>query len=221
MRKRRYTLDSSGHAERFLVNHTPWTEDDPFRGLPVPEVHNLVGTCKVNTSACPLNLRLVAKILPNAVFDKQKFAAITVRLSTPSCTVLLFTSGKMVLTGSKTYMDCLLAARHVCALLRRGFPGMRFKIGKLMIQNIVGNVDIRLASNEVLDLEGIHHTHDVECTYQRNMFPGLIFRPLNSRVVLLIFTSGKIVLTGAKCTQDLAEEWKSLWPRLMQYIKKT
>jgi Transcription factor TFIID (or TATA-binding protein, TBP) len=32
----------------------------------------------------------------------------------------------------------------------------------------------------------------------RQLFPGLIYRMLKPKVVLLIFVSGKIVLTGAK-----------------------
>lgn len=187
--------------------------------FPIPEIHNLVGTCKIQTTVAPLNLSLIAQCLPNAAFDKQKFAAITVRLSHPTCTVLLFTSGKMVLTGSKTFMDCRLAAKHVCALLRRAFPSLMFTISKVHIQNIVGNVDVHLNKDEYMDLDQINTENDVECTYQRNMFPGLIFRPINSRVVLLVFTSGKIVLTGAKYTKDLFDEWKILWPRLLRFIK--
>ena len=60
----------------------------------------------------------VSRVLPNTHFDKQKFAAITVRLHAPMCTVLLFTSGKLVLTGSKTFADCILACHRVLRLPR-------------------------------------------------------------------------------------------------------
>ena len=36
------------------------------------------------------------------------------------------------------------------------------------------------------------------CRYDPELFPGLIFRMDTPKVVLLIFASGKIVLTGAK-----------------------
>ena len=52
------------------------------------------------------------------VHDRQKFAAITLRIAEPMCTVLLFTSGKMVLTGARASysawwrrMRCKLAGR--------------------------------------------------------------------------------------------------------------
>ena len=35
------------------------------------------------------------------------------------------------------------------------------------------------------------------------MFPGLIFRMMVPKVVLLIFMSGKIVLTGAKTREEI------------------
>lgn len=34
----------------------------------------------------------------------------------------------------------------------------------------------------------------MECTYQRNMFPGLIYRGKDAPVVLLCFYSGKVVV---------------------------
>ena len=36
-------------------------------------------------------------------YDKAKFAAITIRLSSPECTTLLFSSGKLVVTGGRTW----------------------------------------------------------------------------------------------------------------------
>ena len=39
---------------------------------------------------------------------------------------------------------------------------------------------------------------DIVATLQ--LFPGLIYRMIKPKVVLLIFVSGKIVLTGAKVT---------------------
>jgi len=36
------------------------------------------------------------------------------------------------------------------------------------------------------------------CSYEPELFPGLIYRMVKPRIVLLIFVSGKVVLTG-KC----------------------
>lgn len=35
-----------------------------------------------------------------------------------------------------------------------------------------------------------------DCSYEPELFPGLIYRMVKPRIVLLIFVSGKVVLTG-------------------------
>lgn len=44
--------------------------------------------------------------------------------------------------------------------------------------------------------------------YEPELFPGLIYRMKQPKIVLLIFVSGKIVLTGAKVVSSLgARSW--------------
>jgi len=185
---------------------------------PHASVHNLVGTAMIQKKIKSLDLLSISRLLPNCNYDKQKFAAITIRIHYPACTVLLFTSGKMVLTGCRSYMQCVLAAHEVVRLLRHGVPGVFLRLRNVTIQNIVGNVDLKL-ENASMDLERFHLDHNIFSTYQKNMFPGLIFRPDNSPVVLLVFLSGKIVITGGKSTCDVNGGWELLWPIVRQYIK--
>ena len=70
-------------------------------------VHNVVGTARILLTPGPLDLELVNTLLPNSCFSKKKFAAITVRLDDPTCTILLFGSGKCVLTVCVRCMSCL------------------------------------------------------------------------------------------------------------------
>ena len=57
----------------------------------------------------------------------------------------------------------------------------------------------------------------------RNRFqsPYLVYRTRNCPVVLLIFLSGKVVITGAKSTKDVEDGWRSVWPIVKQYIVDT
>jgi transcription initiation factor TFIID TATA-box-binding protein len=219
MRKRKYTESVTVEAGISLTEDIDACTRARNQGdAPCAEVHNLVGTGKIYSSVLPLDLKHVSRVLPNTHFDKQKFAAITVRLHAPMCTVLLFTSGKLVLTGAKTFCECLYACSRVLQLLRNGFPGITFKLQETNIQNIVGNVDLRLCGSQRMDLETFHSDHSVYCTYQKNMFPGLIFRPLNSPVVMLLFASGKIVLTGAKSAAVMHKGWHDIWPLVTKYV---
>ena len=184
------------------------------------QVHNLVGTCRICSGLGSIDLLAVSNLLPNALFEKQKFAAITKRLSEPTCTVLLFTSGKMVLTGCKSLLDCILASKIVANLLRSGFPGTVFTLDVIKIQNIVGNAHVPIQSDEMLDLQRFYKDFNIFCTYQPNMFPGLIYRPTSLPIVLLIFFSGKVVITGAKNMSDVYTGWTSVLQLLNTYKSK-
>ena len=64
------------------------------------------------------------------------------------------------------------------------------------IQNIVASCDVGFS----IKLESLKEEQDqfARCHYEPELFPGLIFKMEDPKVVLLIFTSGKIVLAGAK-----------------------
>ena len=185
---------------------------------PTAMVHNLVGTAQLMSSCMPLNLEQVSRLLPNVQYDKQKFAAITIRLYKPFCTVLLFTSGKMVLTGCKNFVQCVLAASHVLEMMEMGFTQFKFHMIDVSIQNIVGNADVKLQHDQEMDLTRMLDENRVYCTYLPNMFPGLIYRPVNSPVVLLIFKSGKMVITGGRSCTDVLQGWAQHWPVVKKYI---
>ena len=220
MRKRKYTEHNISEAPDVLTEDIDaYLASSVKNAIPVAEVHNLVGTCQIESNSIPLDLEHVSRLLPNSHFDKQKFAAITIRLHDPVCTVLLFTSGKLVLTGTKTFLDCIASCVRVLDILRSGTPGVFFKLTHSHIQNIVGNVNLKLSDDQFMDLDAMHKEHSVFCTYQKNMFPGLIFRPPSSPIVLLIFSSGKIVLTGAKSSHAMHRGWNAIWPHVRQYVQ--
>lgn len=183
MRKRKYghRMDSV-RIDDVLVEEIDdmfGLKDEQVGDMPVANIHNLVGTAMIECSVNPLNLQYISRLLPNAIWDKQKFAAITIRLREPPCTTLLFTSGKMVLTGCRNFIECVLASHEIVRLLRRGIVSAKFKLKNVNIQNIVGNVDLCL-KDKYIDLDRIYSEHNVFCTYQKSMFPGLIYRPNNS-----------------------------------------
>lgn len=204
-------------AEHNLFAELEYIENSHVGVEDMAQVHNLVGTSRISSKLDKLDLRAISNMLPNSKFEKQKFAAITIRLGQPVCTVLLFTSGKMVLTGCKSMLDCILASTTVYQHMRQGFPGVDFKLDPVKIQNIVGNAQICLLADEKLDLQRFYADQNIFCTYQPNMFPGLIYRPSDMPIVLLIFYSGKVVITGAKSMQDVYTGWGKLSGFLKSY----
>jgi transcription initiation factor TFIID TATA-box-binding protein len=182
---------------------------------PIPKIHNVVATIQIKCEQ--IDIVKVNNILPFTSYDKSKFAAITIRLSDPVCTCLLFTSGKLVITGASSWDEGLLTAYCIRDILQNIFPNKSFIITKYEVQNIVAHVEVHLERKH-MDLDLLYEENIKECTYQKNMFPGLIFRPLNCPIVLLCFASGKIVLTGGKTVDQIFQNWKILWHRIKCYI---
>ena len=222
-RKRKYSqLDARSHHTDMLLEDV-----DSYYAKPVAQeratcpplhIHNLVGTAKIVSSTEELDLRILGSMIPNCSYTKQKFAAITIRLQQPCCTALLFTSGKMVLTGCKSFVQCIDCALQVVALMREHMRSTQCTLHSVKVQNMVGNVILNLAAGHELRLDDMHRENSIYCTYQKKMFPGLIYRPDNSPIVLLLFQSGKIVVTGGKSVHDMQQGWVQLWDFVLKYI---
>jgi transcription initiation factor TFIID TATA-box-binding protein len=206
MRKRKYSTLSK--------------EESPFQcdaNAPIPTVHNIVATSQISGSIGTLDLNLIHEMLPFSFYDQHKFAAITVRLHQPDCTTLLFSSGKLVVTGCRTWYECVYASLFIAKLLDECLPGQTFQLTACDVQNMVAHAEIPVQGGS-LDLQAMYAQLALNCTYQRKMFPGLIYRPKSSPVVLLCFFSGKIVITGGKTMDDVFSGWSRLWPTLQRFI---
>lgn len=185
---------------------------------PEPTVHNIVSTAQIQ-SLTPIDLTALSLILPYSFYDRQRFAAITIRLRSPDCTTLLFGSGKLVVTGGRNWYECVLAGLCVCRILRDVFPSKQFTLANCEIQNIVAHVELPVGAGGMLDLQSMYGKLELNCMYQRTMFPGLIYRPDASPVVLLCFYSGKVVITGGKTTRDVHDGWRKLWPTVRVFVR--
>jgi transcription initiation factor TFIID TATA-box-binding protein len=205
MRKRKYSMLTHEMSVQCL------------EGAPLPMVHNIVATAQIGGSLPILDLNRIHEVLPFSFYDQHKFAAITVRLHQPDCTTLLFSSGKLVVTGCRTWYECVYASLFVAELLSECLPGHVFRLHACDVQNMVAHVEVPVQGG-TLDLQAMYTHLALNCTYQRKMFPGLIYRPESSPVVLLCFFSGKIVITGGKTMDDVFSGWKMLWPTLQKFI---
>jgi transcription initiation factor TFIID TATA-box-binding protein len=176
-----------------------------------PKLQNIVSTANLK---CELDLREIALRAKNAEYNPKRFAAVIMRIKEPKTTALIFASGKMVCTGARSEEDSKKAARQYAKIINKlGFP---VKFTEFKIQNIVGSCDVRFP----IRLEGLANSHSRYCNYEPEMFPGLIYRMIKPKIVLLIFVSGKIVLTGAKERNDIFTAFQQIYPTLMSFKKK-
>jgi transcription initiation factor TFIID TATA-box-binding protein len=187
--------------------------------VPIPQCHNIVSTSQIQTTMEEINLQRLASLFPFTSYDRKRFAAITIRLAKPHCTCLLFGSGKLVITGSTSFHACLVASQTITQLLREVNPRDRFEVISCVIQNIVAHVELK--PGQQINLEGLYSKYCEHSTYQKSIFPGLVLRPPESPIVLLVFKSGRIVCTGGKSYDDIYYGFINMFKVLKEYIYDT
>ena len=147
-----------------------------------------------------LALEKLAMDLAGSDYDPDNFPGLVYRIQDPKAATLIFRSGKVVCTGATSIDDVHTALNIICEELRAlGIDVVDDPT--ITVQNIVSGADLdtQLNLNAIaigLGLEAIE--------YEPEQFPGLVYRLDDPDVVLLLFGSGKVVITGAKTT-DAAE----------------
>jgi transcription initiation factor TFIID TATA-box-binding protein len=220
MRKRRYVSLDAEHGgedeEEGDDEEAGGEEEEAATDFPVPQCHNIVSTSQIVTSQPSINLQRLADLFPFTTYDRKRFAAITIRLANPHCTCLLFGSGKLVITGSTSFSACIVASHEITRILRSASPRDTFEVSSCQIQNLVAHVSLRRGTT--IDLDRLYERFNEQSTYQRSIFPGLVLRPPRSPIVLLIFTSGRIVCTGGRSYQDIYYGFRTIFQTLKPYI---
>lgn len=171
----------------------------------------MVATVNLGTQ---LDLDRITQTAKNAEYNPRRFQAVIMRIREPRTTALIFASGKMIVTGAKSKEDSIAAARKYTAIIQKvGYPA-RFEQYK--IQNMTATCDVGFP----IRLEGFVYAHSANATYEPELFPGLVYRMAVPKVVLLIFVSGKIVVTGAKDTDSLGAAIENIFDHVLEFRKR-
>lgn len=182
-------------------------QQDPVNSI---KIQNCVATVNLG---CDLNLQKINFRTRNSEYNPSRFHGVIMRIRQPRCTALIFRSGKVVCTGARNETDANLGTRKFARILQKlGFP---VKFMEFKIQNLVATVDLRFP----IRLENLNQMHGQFSSYEPELFPGLIYRMVKPRVVLLIFVNGKIVFTGAKSNQEISDSLENIYPILQSFRK--
>jgi transcription initiation factor TFIID TATA-box-binding protein len=138
------------------------------------------------------NLVDIHKIVPNSEYNPKKFPGLVYRVKRPKSSTLIFSTGKMVCTGTKSEKLAISAVNRVVKELKEYGIVITSK-PVITIQNIVASGDL----GKPVDLELAADILD-NVMYEPEQFPGLILRMKEPKVVCLVFATGKGVCTGAK-----------------------
>jgi transcription initiation factor TFIID TATA-box-binding protein len=157
-------------------------------------IENVVASATLNQK---IDLNSIVRIFPGVEYRPEQFPGLVYRLKKPKTATLIFSSGKMVCTGAKSEKLSKKAITKVVDELKRGGIVILSK-PEIQIQNIVTSAGL----GGHIDLEKT--TYSLKRTmYEPEQFPGLIYRMDDPKVVILIFASGKLVITGAKKEEEV------------------
>jgi len=152
-------------------------------------IENVVATATLRQN---IDLNSIVRIFPGVEYRPEQFPGLVYHLRKPKTTALIFSSGKMVCTGAKSERQARKAVMKVVDELKRNGIVILSK-PEIQIQNMVASVGL----GGYIDLEKL--TYSLKRTmYEPEQFPGLIYRMDDPKVVILVFSSGKLVCTGAK-----------------------
>ena len=161
---------------------------------PIIAIVNVVASATINQK---LDLVDIQKKFPDVEYHPEQFPGAVFRLKDPKTATLLFNSGKMVCTGAKSQESAETAVGIVVKMLRKG----KIKIKNdaiVTIQNIVSSINL----GGKVNLEQAARTLP-RSMYEPEQFPGLIYRMLDPKTVILVFASGKLVCVGARIEKDV------------------
>lgn len=173
-------------------------------------IQNVVSTADL---ACNLDLRQVTLKLNNVEYNPKKFPAMILRIRKPRTTALVYQSGKIVCNGAKTEEQARLAARKFARLIQRA--GYNVKFRNFCVHNIVASCNMGFA----IDLVKLASAYKSLCTYEPEIFPGLALRLESLNITHVIFTSGKLTVTGAKSESGILKSFAFVKPILTKFKK--
>lgn len=169
-----------------------------MRGITISKytIQNVVASASLGRE---LDLNSLALHLSGAEYDPQVFPGLVYRLKDPKTATLLFRSGKLVCTGAKTYEQVERTIETVVANVRKAGIDIP-KAPVFEVQNIVASADL----GQPVNLTSVVISLGLErVEYEPEVFPGLVYRMTDPKVVILLFGSGRLVCTGARQPSDV------------------
>ena len=186
----------------------------PEAGLkPEWKVENVVATVVIDlgTSGEKIDLNVIARKYSDCEYNPERFPGLIMRVLDPKATILVFSTGKMVVTGLRAADEASAVVANVVEKLKQAKVDIKAE-PVITIQNIVasGNLHTHVDLNEAsVVMEN--------AMYEPEVFPGLIYRMAEPKTVFLIFSTGRIVCTGAKTKEIVGEAVEKLVDQVKEY----
>jgi len=170
-------------------------------------IENIVAHAKIADS---IDVNKLTEKNPEFKYDSNEFSGVTIKLDEPKTAVIILPSGKAICTGAKNLKDVEKALKIVTNKIKRA--GIKVKTKP---ETITTNIIVSLDLKKELHLASISKGLMIEnVNYEPEEFPGLIYKMDDLGATLLLFSSGKIVCTGAATIEDASKAIESMKEKL-------
>ncbi len=174
------------------------------------KIQNIVATTSLEK---PVPLTKLAKTNPNTEYNPDTFPGLVLRIKEPKSAVLVFSSGNLVCTGTKSIAQVKQVVEEVIKQLKKISVNVTVK-PKITVQNIVasGTINLKLNLNFLaLEMENTE--------YEPEQFPGLVYKLIEPNATFLLFSNGKLVCTGTKNKQELDDSMDMVLKNVKNALK--
>ncbi len=154
------------------------------------KIENVVATVIMEITE-KIDLIKISRKYEDVEYNPERFPGLIMRINEPKATFLIFTTGKMVITGLKRADEASPGVNKVIKYIKKA--GINVSNPEITIQNIVASGDLHTYIDLNMAAIVLENT-----MYEPEVFPGVIYRMRDPKTVFLIFSTGKVVCAGAK-----------------------
>ncbi|MFQ6072279.1 MAG: TATA-box-binding protein [Methanosarcinales archaeon] len=171
------------------------------------KIENVVASTKISEG---FDLKQLESELSNVRKSKKRFPGLIYRIEEPKAAVLIFASGKVVCTGVQSVED----VETVLNTMKNDIKKIGIEVKEnteIKVHNIVASVDMgtELNLNKIASGLGLENVE-----YEPEQFPGVICRTEDPKSVILIFGSGKLVVTGSPSVETCKKSVENIKQQL-------
>lgn len=156
----------------------------------------------------PFDLDLISKRLEDTEFPSSGPRWLKMRLRPENYYTAFYKSGKFLITGAKNINKVNEIVQRVLSKLKDA--GINAKLKTIKISNMVLMEKIELKQsldNLIIAMD------DARASYEPEQFPGMIYNDKEKGIHYILFSSGKIIITGTtdiELSKKNLEEFKNM-----------
>ncbi len=173
------------------------------------KIENVVATVTLDIKM-KIDLNIIARKYADVEYNPERFPGLVMRIEKPKATILIFSTGKMVVTGMRKASEAKIVVNNVIQRIKKA--KIEVSNPKITVQNIVASGNLHTPID--LNMAAVVMENAM---YEPEVFPGLIYRMQDPKTVFLIFSTGRIVCTGGKNKEIVAAAVKKLKQEVQEY----